>query len=1180
MSAKKIPDQKTSIKTKVALATLVTITIVLVCVSGSFFFYFHNLLRESIFKQQFVMVSEIAEQLNGRIQLARHQLSLAATEINSNILSDPVQLDQVLTHISSLSMIFDAGLLVIGADGKALAASMELTEVIGTDLSFREYVQKALKNGKPYISEPFRAVTPLQSPLIAIVMPVRNNDDQILCLLVGYHSLGSDQFLTSLSTRGLGSTGYLYLLHNRTVIMHTDSTRILENIAEGKNRGIDKALQGFEGSLENVNSKGQHLLSSFKRIEEANWIVGANIPYDDAFLPLYKLTLNAGLISFGGLLLSLSVVWYVTRRMTQPILQLITHVDAIYSDTSEWKALELKSGDELERLADAFNNMMDNIKRADEALKQTAETHRIVAEFTAEVAFWREPGGRTIFISSNCLELTGYHDTEFYADAELLDKIIHQAYQEQWQVHQHEHDAATGALRQIEFKITRKDGEERWTTHLCHKVYNEKGDLLGIRGNFTDITPIKLLQTEMLYQKAFAEELISKAAVPIFVLDVEHRIMAWNSAMEDLSGLTSQEMLGTTRQWEPFYSHQRPLLADIILSGDYTPLGTLYRSFRVSQHVSGGLQSEGWYDNINGRRSYLIFDAAPIHDRSGRKVAAIETLLDITERRQAEEGHRILSWAVDNNPNSIVITSHDGTIEYVNHKFCHLTGYSTAEAIGQNPKILKSGEMPPEQYTQMWQTISHGSSWHGEFHNKKKSGELYWESASIAPIMNDQGEIIRYLAVKQDITQQKTYENELLQNTTELLLKHNELNSMFLLIKAGKQEWEDTMDSIPEMVLICDPKGAITRCNRAVTAFAARSFDQILGINCIDLLKSCGVQVVRCDDVSGQMTYANGTRHFELLFNELKHTGTNEVRGSVVIIHETTELQRMNDALQKAYSELQQTQAQAIQQEKMASIGQLAAGVAHEINNPMGFISSNLTTMDKYIQKIKDFEDAMLSSLHDCGNHSIIASLDELRRSLKIDYIMNDIHSLLAESQDGAQRVRCIVRDLKSFSHQDETECAPFNINGCLDSTLNMARNEVKYVAEVERDYDQALPLLNCYPQKLSQVFMNLIVNAAHAIEGHGIIRIRTFSEDYNIVVCISDTGKGIPPENLPHIFEPFFTTKEVGKGTGLGLAISYDIIKKHGGSIDVESEVGLGTTFTIRLPIDPENGTRHLKEL
>ncbi|MDA8412807.1 MAG: PAS domain S-box protein [Desulfobacteraceae bacterium] len=680
---------------------------------------------------------------------------------------------------------------------------------------------------------------------------------------------------------------------------------------------------------------------------------------------------------------------------------------------------------------------------------------------------------------------------------------------------------------------------------------------------------------EMRYKRVFAYQLVNKAAVPVFVLDAEHRILVWNSAMEDLTGLKSEEMVGTARQWEPFYPAKRPVLADIILSGEGEQLDQLYSFCRLSQHVQNGLQSEGWYDNVNGRRRYLFFDAAPIYDNNSRKVAAIETLRDLTERKLAEEKQHILSWAVDNNPNSILITNLDGTIEYVNQKFCTLTGYSAAEALGQNPRILKSGETTQEQYAEMWRTISRGGIWHGELHNRKKSGELYWESASIAPIKDGQGRILRYLAVNEDITGRKIYEAELVNNTEELLLKHAELNAMFSRIHLAKQEWEDTMDSIQEMVMMCDPTGAITRCNRAVTTFTGLTYARILGMNSLDLLKGCGMEIVSCDDDGGQMTYSGGTRHFELIFNELKQKGTNEVRGSVVTIHETTELRKMNDDLQKASIELQQAQAQAFQQEKMASIGQLAAGVAHEINNPMGFISSNLTTMGKYMQKLGAFETSLIEALQDRGDPETVALMNDMRARMKIDFILNDISTLLEESQDGAERVRRIVRDLKSFSHEDEDQCKPFSINDCLDSTLNMARNEIKYVADVERDYDPSLPLLTCYPQKLHQVFVNLLVNAAHAIEGRGTIRVKTFSEGGNIVVCISDTGKGITPENLPRIFEPFFTTKEVGKGTGLGLSISYDIIKKHGGVMSIESELGKGTTVTVRLPLNHADGGR-----
>jgi two-component system NtrC family sensor kinase len=182
---------------------------------------------------------------------------------------------------------------------------------------------------------------------------------------------------------------------------------------------------------------------------------------------------------------------------------------------------------------------------------------------------------------------------------------------------------------------------------------------------------------------------------------------------------------------------------------------------------------------------------------------------------------------------------------------------------------------------------------------------------------------------------------------------------------------------------------------------------------------------------------------------------------------------------------------------------------------------------------------------------------------------MDDARQLIIESQDGAGRVRRIVQDLKSFSRVDQAECALVNLNESLETTINIAWNEIKYVATLNREFGD-IPEILCYPQQLNQVFLNLLVNAAHAIgENHGTITIRTWGEGTDVLVSVSDSGCGIPEEIRQRIFEPFFTTKEVGKGTGLGLSISYDIIRKHEGDIKVESEVGSGTTFIVRLPVN-----------
>ncbi len=282
------------------------------------------------------------------------------------------------------------------------------------------------------------------------------------------------------------------------------------------------------------------------------------------------------------------------------------------------------------------------------------------------------------------------------------------------------------------------------------------------------------------------------------------------------------------------------------------------------------------------------------------------------------------------------------------------------------------------------------------------------------------------------------------------------------------------------------------------------------------------------------------------------------------------ESHQMTEDLDLAYSRLKQTQAQILQQEKMASIGQLAAGVAHEINNPMGFITSNLGTLARYQQKLFAYQQQLEDWLYVAGDAELQQQVKERRKKLKIDYLREDIDDLLAESKEGAERVREIVQNLKGFSRVDQAEYAEVDLNECLDKTLSIANNEIKYKAQVEKDYGE-LPPVSCYPQQLNQVFLNLLVNAAQAIEEKGTICIATRRAGEKVQIDITDNGAGIPAENLEKIFEPFFTTKEVGKGTGLVMSISFEIIQKHGGDIVVASEVGKGTTFTITLPIHGE---------
>ena len=281
------------------------------------------------------------------------------------------------------------------------------------------------------------------------------------------------------------------------------------------------------------------------------------------------------------------------------------------------------------------------------------------------------------------------------------------------------------------------------------------------------------------------------------------------------------------------------------------------------------------------------------------------------------------------------------------------------------------------------------------------------------------------------------------------------------------------------------------------------------------------------------------------------------------------QMNHLEHLVQREVDERKQLESQLVQSEKLASLGQLAAGVAHEINNPIGFISSNLGTLDGYFQQLQEMLDAygQAETLIQSGEWA--ERLQQLRERIELDFLREDIPLLIKESKDGINRVGRIVRDLKDFSRVDANqEWQWINLQQGIESTLNIVANELKYKADVLKEY-QVLPDIECLPSQINQVFMNLIVNASQAIgPERGTLTLRTGHAAQSVWIEVQDTGSGIAPQNLQKIFDPFFTTKPVGQGTGLGLSLSYGIIKKHRGEITVRSEVGVGTTFRVELPI------------
>ncbi|MBN1207218.1 MAG: PAS domain-containing protein [Myxococcaceae bacterium] len=286
--------------------------------------------------------------------------------------------------------------------------------------------------------------------------------------------------------------------------------------------------------------------------------------------------------------------------------------------------------------------------------------------------------------------------------------------------------------------------------------------------------------------------------------------------------------------------------------------------------------------------------------------------------------------------------------------------------------------------------------------------------------------------------------------------------------------------------------------------------------------------------------------------------------------------ERLEERVREATRELEARQAQLIQSEKLASLGQMAASIAHELNNPVGYVSSNIATLDGYISLLRRLLELHLEAARLLGGEApphvaeVLERARALREEERLEEVLQDMDDLLADSREGTLRIREFIQDLKTFVREETGTPQAVDLNKMVPVTLRMLRHELKHKCQVRLDFGP-LPLLRCLPTQINQVLMNLLMNASQAIELRGEIHISTRREGNEVLVRIRDTGRGMSPETQAKLFTPFFTTKPPGQGTGLGLSICYAIIARHKGRIEVESELGKGTTFIVRLPLTEE---------
>ncbi|HTZ17811.1 MAG TPA: PAS domain S-box protein [Dissulfurispiraceae bacterium] len=630
----------------------------------------------------------------------------------------------------------------------------------------------------------------------------------------------------------------------------------------------------------------------------------------------------------------------------------------------------------------------------------------------------------------------------------------------------------------------------------------------------------------------------------VILVNANDNIIRCNKVLSELTGKPMRDILD--RNWQD-------ILTDIGFCGFTDEPGK--DEFR--------LESGKWF-----KRSVYKMN----QDEKPGAPAKIITLHDITEQKKAEQNltksRDFYLTLFDDFPTLIRRTGLDAKCDYLNKTWLQFTGHALKEELGDS---WMDG-IHPDDFDTFYRTFKYSfegkKPFEAEYRLKNYDGEYKWVFDMGRPYFDIAGNFAGYISSCYDISERRQAEE---------------------MLRVSEDYFRSFIESSQDCIAHLSADGSFLSMNDA--GCKLHGFDDPADVANLSLLdsvvtnRSLVENAVRQASVGESVSIRYMSRVPEgNLWWDAKLTPIVDFDGAIrsilLVSRDITDQKRAEDALaqknrelEAAYTELKTVHSQILQQEKMASIGQLAAGVAHEINNPMGFIMSNINTLKRYIAKISEFLQVQQGALEQyagkSGNSDVLNMVDEKKRSLKIDYIREDMESLISESLDGADRVKKIVQDLKSFSRVDEAEYKNADINAGLESTINIVWNELKYKAALVKDYGE-IPTTKCRPGQLNQVFMNLLVNAAHAIEKQGEIMVRTWLEGNSICITIADTGCGIAEENLRKIFEPFFTTKEVGKGTGLGLSIAYDIIKKHEGDISVESTVGKGTTFMIRIPVVP----------
>jgi two-component system, cell cycle sensor histidine kinase and response regulator CckA len=657
-----------SLKTKMALSISVLFILASVIRALLVVSYLEKESKTSLAIQQNVLAQSISDGLDDKLLTAQRALLAASAQLTPAMLVDPDQARIFLDCLSPLQTIFTYHLLLLDARGRVVAESASGPERRGLDFASRDFFQKTVKTRKPVISAPFRSSLPDQQPVVALTAPVFDSRGNLTCMLVGSLRLMEGNFLGGLPGVRIGKRGYVVLsTMDGTVISHPDPKRVMQPVARrGVNKLLDRALAGFDDSGDTVAANGTPMFTSFRHLRVTNWMVGVNLPADEAYAVTRKMRpyLVSGIVV--GTLALLVVVWLLMQWLTRPLITMTRQVENM-AGAEGMKPLDCAgSSHEISILTLAFNRLIETVRLQQRRLQRNEQKFRIVADNTYDWEFWLSPESRFIYSSPSCKRITGYEEAAFLADPQLLERIIHPDDQGIYQGFLSDAKKLSG-FQETEYRIVRADGKIGWVAHLCQPIYSETGYYLGLRGNCRDITDRKLVEAELLESEMRYRTLVESSPAAVLLHRDGVFIYANNAACR-LFGAQHPEQLIGTPVMARVPREQRELVSERI---------------KMATSVIGQINpcQEEKLIRLDGSRievevvgTHLIYQGLPT-------VQAI--MLDISARKLAKqalkESEETLRNLIEVMPVGVALMGSDGSIEYVNRCFEESFGYRQEE---------------------------------------------------------------------------------------------------------------------------------------------------------------------------------------------------------------------------------------------------------------------------------------------------------------------------------------------------------------------------------------------------------------------------------------------------------------------------------------------------------------------